>query len=241
MTAPTTILEDLRRRIDAVESGSRGAATRAHITTGIIIIDAALPCGGLPPGSLVELFDANDTPCGATTLACLFAKAAAGDAGWIAWIDTNDLYPPAAVAMGIDPSRLLIISTHNPSDALWAFEQAIRSNAIAASILTLSRVPLAITRRLQLAAETGGGIGFLIRPDHEASQPSAAAARIRVAPYINDTREAIPDETDFSPLLPSRKFKITILKIRGGFPSDSVFVDINDANGFVHSAAAHRD
>lgn len=183
----------------------------------MLALDAALPGGGLPAGSLVEIFDINDIPSGAETLACRFAASAAGETGFAAWIDTTELYPPAAAALGIDPSRFLVIHVHNSAEALWAFEQTLRSKAIAASIVTLARVPQSAARRLQLSAEAGGGIGLLLRPDREALQPSPASVRLRAAAV---------EDADTSHLPWGRRIEISILKARGGYATTTVSVVI---------------
>jgi cell division inhibitor SulA/protein ImuA len=243
MDSSQNLLDELRRRVRAAEGGYGEPALRRHVPTGIAAIDAELPGGGLPAGSLIEIFERDDVPCGGTTLAVLLAKAAlahASDGGTerIAWVDTRELYVPAAAALGIDLRRLLVVAPRNDAEALWAFEQAARSRAIAASVLAAGRVPLPVVRRLQLAAEAGGGLAFLLRPDAESAQPSVAAVRIRTSPR---PRDGETPEGGIRRHFPPRRFLINILKLRGGFVSSSWIAEVCDANGTMHCVAAAGD
>lgn len=96
----------------------------------------------------------------------------------VLWI--NPPYPPQAVALlqsGIDPARQWLINT-NDVDALWAMEQALRSNACALVIAWLSELQMASLRRLKLAASAGHCVGVLFRPPRAVSQPSSANVRL---------------------------------------------------------------
>ena len=99
---------------------------------------------------------------------------------WLLYVDTDgDFYPPGAAQLGLPLERLLIVRTRRRLDALWVCEQALRCRAIAVVILPLSGINAYASRRLQLAAEAGEGIGLLIR--HDRGGHTFAATRTRVA------------------------------------------------------------
>ncbi len=101
---------------------------------------------------------------------------------WIVCIDPSaDLYPPGVAQLGVPLERLLVIRATHPADALWVAEQTLRCRAVAAVILPLRTLDPHTSRRLQLAAETGGGVGLLIRRT-EPDAPTFAASRLRLEP-----------------------------------------------------------
>jgi hypothetical protein len=71
---------------------------------------------------------------------------------------------------------------HPPDDAsrLWAIDLALRSSAASVVIADGSKLKMAESRRLQLAAERGRALALLARPSWEGAELSAAATRWRV-------------------------------------------------------------
>jgi len=241
LEAKAQVVADLRRRLRVAEGGFGDAALRRHVPTGIAPLDEALPGGGLPAGALVELLSAEGG--GAWSFACIAARAAARDGGFVAWIDAaGDLYPPAAVALGLDPARLLVVRPRSAADALWAFDQAIRSRAVAAAIVALNRLSTPVTRRLQLAAEIGEGVALLLRDEREARIPSAAAVRLRVRPAPSAVllREGASDELreGASGEGGLRRFAVEAMRARGGAGAGAVLVEIDDRSGAIAASSS---
>ena len=89
-------------------------------------------------------------------------------------------YGPGLDLFGLPLRQLLILRVSRPLDLLWAFEEALKSRALAAVLAELpedgSAADLTATRRLTLAARAGGGLGLLLR--HRPS-PLATAAMTR--------------------------------------------------------------
>ncbi len=65
---------------------------------------------------------------------------------------------------------------------LWATVEALRSKATLIVVSQLSRLRMALSKKLALAAAAGGGLGFIVRPTRELQMLSAAASRWEVAP-----------------------------------------------------------
>ena len=104
---------------------------------------------------------------------------------WVFYIDTaGDFYPPAVVQLGLPLERLLVIRTKRNADALWICEQTLRCKAVAAVVLPIRTIDAYVSRRLQLAAETGGGLGFLLRSDARRGH-TFAATRLQIDPLPN--------------------------------------------------------
>ncbi|MBJ7516618.1 MAG: DNA lesion error-prone repair protein ImuA, partial [Stenotrophomonas sp.] len=86
-------------------------------------------------------------------------------------------YAPAWQAAGVSLQHLQLIDAA-PRDALWAFEQCLRSGACAAVLGWPKQADAQALRRLQVAADTGQCLGFALRDRKHAANPSPAALRL---------------------------------------------------------------
>jgi protein ImuA len=142
-------------------------------------IDAALPAGGLARAALHEVLPAEAAHQGAAAGFCAMVLArAAGPVFWIA--PEPDAWPPGLARFGLDPAQLVLVRAPKPADALWAMEEALRCPATAGALLLAPGLDLTAERRLMLAAETGGGLGLLLRGEDAAVGPGAALTRWRI-------------------------------------------------------------
>lgn len=168
----------LLARPDIRRGGELARVASASVPTGFPQLDAELPGGGWPTGSLAELLPSHE---GIGELRILGpALAALAHAGRrLAWIAPPYLpYAPALAAAGIDLAQVLIVRTRAARDASWAAEQVLHSAACGAVLVWPSDVRYAALRRLQLAAERGHAMTVLFRPPHAAKEPSPAVLRL---------------------------------------------------------------
>jgi protein ImuA len=172
------LLAALRARIGRLERGGAAAAL-ARSQAGVVhlseSLDAHLPDGGLARAGLHEILAGE--PGAATGFAAVILGRTAGTVLWIA--PEPDAWPPGLVRYGLSPAELVLVRAPRPADGLWAMEEALRCPAVAGALLNLSEIDLTAARRLQLAAEAGGALGLLLRPDTEEAGPSAALTRWR--------------------------------------------------------------
>ena len=158
----------------------QGTAPRSDaLSTGFDALDGVLPGGGWPRAALSEiLFPADGVGELRLLLPALAALSREGRP--IVLIAPPYLpFPAAWITAGVD-LRFLQIVQAGESDALWAAEQCLRSAACAAVLCWPRHADMATLRRLQLAAETGQTIGFILRPAQSATQASMAAVRIGI-------------------------------------------------------------
>ena len=175
-----------------------GAARAASVATGFPELDARLPGGGWPQVGLVEIlipeFGVGELSLLLPALGALSRQTAAR---WCVCIAPPfELFAPALTAHGLDLERLLVVRTEAP---LWPSEQTLRSGACDAVLAFMRRIQTRALRRLQLAAEQGRTLGFLLRTlsARTLQEPSCALLRLAVQPLEAGVR-------------------ITLLKSRGG-------------------------
>jgi protein ImuA len=178
---PPDLLQDLRDRIRGIEGVRDRGPTDAGPSTGFPNLDRALGGGGLRAGSLVEWRGTGDGS-GAFTLALAVAAHRVREDGALVVLDDGrDFYPVAAAGLGVPLDRSVVVRASDPAGSLWAWEQALRAPAVAVTVGLMTEVPDQVARRLQLAAEAGGGLGFLIRPPDARGSTTWAATRVEVA------------------------------------------------------------
>jgi hypothetical protein len=160
------------------------APARPVWSTGCGSLDARLPGGGWPTASLVEVL-LDDTGLGEVQLflpalvACQRAAYGGVDAPWLVFIaPPHEPYAPALAQQGIELGRLLIVRPDTATEALWAAEQALSSGVCAAVLLWLKGTDDRWLRRLKLAAEAGGALGVLFRPERHRFESSPASLRM---------------------------------------------------------------
>jgi protein ImuA len=187
-TRQQEVLEDLRRQIRRIER--RPARREGFLASGRPEVDALLPGGGFPLGALSVL--SGGPASGKTGVVLSALHEAQADRALAAFVDgRGELYPPAALALGVDLARLLIVrpergparGDRGARDAalpgLWAAEVLLASGAFAAVAVD---VPLrglpasraeAMLRRLRAAAEKGGAAALLLAAPGGPAIPAA--------------------------------------------------------------------
>ena len=116
----------------------------------------------------------------------VFALAlAAGLSGPVLWVQDarrrDGLYAPGLAAF-LDPARIVLARPTGPLPLLQVTEEALRSGAVPLVLAELAEAPdLTASRRLQLAAGTGGGRGLCLIPE-DRLRTNAAETRWRAEP-----------------------------------------------------------
>jgi hypothetical protein len=178
------------------------APTRPVWSTGKSALDARLPGGGWPTASLIEVL-LDDSGLGEVQLflpALVASQRASGDVPWLVWISPpHEPYAPALAQQGIELTRLLVVRPNTAMEALWAAEQALGSGVCAAVLLWLKGTDDRWLRRLKLAAEEGGALGVLFRPERHRFESSPASLRLLMSKGTHEAR-------------------LDLLKVQGGRP-----------------------
>lgn len=175
--AQAMALEDLLAARTVWRAGRGGAIQHAGEASGHAALDALLPTAGWPRKALTELLLPADGIGEITLLLPALARMTAAG-GRVALVAPPYIpYAPAWQGGGIDLAQLEVIQA-KPRDALWAFEQCLRSGAFAAVLGWPRAADERALRRLQVAADSGHCCGFALRDARHAINASPAALRL---------------------------------------------------------------
>ena len=148
-------------------------------------------------------------------------KPAINDAGLIVWCPASQrngagmLYGHGLAAVGLDPARLLIVDTPNPSRRLAALDDILRTEGLAAVVMEYDGVQksadywMRLARRAQLAAEDSGTTSFLL------GAPIGVAG-FETAWQIKPAADL--DRWSHSALVQRSVWDLTLQRARGGRP-----------------------
>jgi protein ImuA len=221
---PPQLIAALRRQIARLEGVHRPVRPEG-ISSGCTPLDRLLPGGGFHRGTLVEWLSAADGS-GAESLAIVAAREACREGGVVVVLDPRrEFYPPAVARAGIAPQCLLVVQPATEADNHWTLDQALRCAGVAALLAWPDRLDGRTFRRLQLAAEEGGGLGLLLRTQAAQAEPSWADVRLMVEPLP-------AAETSRG-----RRLRIDLLRCRHGAGGQSIDVEIDDETHTVHLAS----
>lgn len=116
------------------------------------------------------------TGAAADSFAVIVAAKTSGSIVWIGRAKAVGTLTPMALCEFFDPARIVLIEGSHRKEVLWAAEQALRSKGAGLTVIQLDIGPdLIESRRLQLSAEQGGGLGLVLIGRR--AQSSAAQTR----------------------------------------------------------------
>jgi len=183
-------LDQLREQLNRLQSRPlvEDSEPEPTYSVGGDVIDTLLPHGGIRRGTVVQWVsgqvhgnpgNVGQRDVGLGYGGATLAMIAAGQIAASQWSGGKPLvifdegqkvsfYPPAAIALGVPADRMVVVTKqpqHTRADMIWAIDQALRCDAVAAVWAELGPwLSDRDARRLQLAAETGGTVGLFIRP-----------------------------------------------------------------------------
>ena len=196
------------------------------IGSGFPVLDEALFDKGWPRGGLAELLLDEPGVGELSLLGPALASLSASEERLIAWIAPPFVpYPPALGTLGIDVSKVLMVHPDNHADALWTFEQVLKTGACSALLgwLAERELKFAEIRRLQFAARQGRTWASLFRPATALANASPAELRLRLWPRRRVSR--------------CGGLRLDLVKRRGGWPLSGIEIDF-DADPSLHRPAA---
>jgi len=176
-------------------------------------VEAAFPNGIFPRGAIHEfLATVPEHAAASGGFIGGLLHALMQNSGVCLWISTSrTLFPPALKSFGVAPDRIIFVDLKNEKDVLWAVEEALKCEGLAAVIAEIKDVNFSQSRRLQLAVEQSKVTGFLLRTAPSSLKTTACAARWKIRPLASETEEGLPG-------LGYPRWNVELLKVRHGAP-----------------------
>jgi hypothetical protein len=198
---------------------------------------------------------------GAWTLGIVTATQVCHERKTLVIVDADrQFYLAGAVRLGLELNRCIVLHPANRQDAYRALVQALRCTAVGAVLGWQEWLSMRQLRRLQLAAEAGGGTAILLRPMKALHVPSCAAVRLLVSPVPlqgvgslfrsmknqqssitkKDFRscEAKPETASGSSGCFVRHVQVQVVRCRGRAAGQSLVLEIDDEAGHVRTPAS---
>ena len=204
---------------------SKEIETRPCTGTGAAEIDSALPWGGLPCGVHEIAATVGDAARAGFAAGLIGRRPMGGPILWCrprrAALDGGDPYGLGIAGLGLSPDRLILVEAARSADLLWAMEEGARTKGLAAVVAEGVTPNLTASRRLQLAAEAGGGLVFwCCRPRGRQAAPSSALTRWFVASAPSRPEAGGPGRP---------RWKMELWRCRGGGRPQDWMVEWDDA------------
>lgn len=207
------VITDLRERISSIQG--EGVKKAGCLPFGVDEIDEILPGGGLAYGALHEFAGGGSGTVDGAAAALFAAGIAARTKGPIVWCLTRpDLFFPALAQAGLHPRRVIFVESDKEEDVAASMEEALSFGGLGAVVGEMVRLPMVVSRRLQLVAERTGTMALVVRRwrrQTEASdfgQPTAATTRWRVG--------VLPSESLPVPGIGRHRWYLELLRSRAG-------------------------
>ncbi len=136
------------------------------------------------------------------------------DGGVALWISSSrTIFPPALKSFSIDPDKIVFIDLQKQKDVLWAMEEALKCNGLAAVIGEISEISFTASRRLQLAVEQSRVTGFILRFKSRSLNTTACVTRWKITPLPS----VLPGDM---PGVGFPRWNVELLKVRNGKPGN---------------------
>ncbi|HEX5652297.1 MAG TPA: Error-prone repair protein ImuA [Chitinophagaceae bacterium] len=195
--------------------GYKNARGNETIEWGLGPINHAFPHHSFPVGAIHEFY-------------CNGAEAASASAGFIAallsglmrtgriclWISCSRMiFPPALKSFGLEPDKIIFIDLEKEKDILWAMEEALKYEGLAAVIGEIKEISFTVSRRLQLAVEQSGVTGFILRCDPKYLHTTACISRWKISPLPSLNVKEMPG-------IGFPSWNLELIKIRNGHPGN---------------------
>jgi protein ImuA len=206
------IISQLRKDLLLWE-GFKAPLTNNKDMLGLGPIEAAFPNGIFPKGKIHEFLSGEpEHAAAAGGFIAGILKILMLQGGVCLWIGTaRTLFPPALKVFGVEPDRIIFIDLKREKDILWATEEALKCEGIAAVITEVKVISFAESRRLQLAVEKSRVTSFIIRTDAEKVTATASVARWKITPIPSELEDGLPG-------VGFPRWNVELLKVRNGNP-----------------------
>lgn len=206
------IIAQLRKEILPLQ-GFKALSKNAVSDIGLGPIKSAFPNGVFPSGAVHEFLSTSAENATATTgfvsgiLSSLMKKGGAS-----IWIGASrTIFPPALKLFGIVPDKIIFIELKKEKEMLWAMEEALKCEGLAAVIGEIKELSFTDSRRLQLAVEQSQVTGFVLRNNPRSVNTTACITRWTITSIASELANEMPG-------VGFPRWNVDLLKVRNGKP-----------------------
>lgn len=207
-TAKQDIIQQLQKEVLSMQKLKK--VSGRSLDTGLWEMEKAFPDQTFPLGVVHEFISNAQEDAAATNgfMAGLISQLVRkGTTIWVS--NKRTIFPPALSAFGIEPERIIFIDLWRQKEILWAIEEALKCDTVAAVIGELSELSFTESRRLQLAVEQSRVTGFIHRYNLRTENVTACVSRWRIKPLASDIK---------LPGMGFPRWNVQLLKVRNGKP-----------------------
>jgi protein ImuA len=206
------IIAQLQREILPLQ-GFKPAINNAAVDTGLGSIKFSFPGATFPLGAVHEFIcPASETLSAASGFIAGILSSLMHHGGASIWISPSQtIFPPSLKSFGIEPDKIVFINLQKEKDRLWALEEALKCDGIAAVVGEIQELSFTVSRRLQLAVEQSLVTGFIIRNNPRNLNTTACITRWKITPLSSML-------TDDMPGVGFPCWNVALLKVRNGKP-----------------------
>ncbi|MBS7563821.1 Error-prone repair protein ImuA [Mucilaginibacter sp. Bleaf8] len=191
--------------------GFKAPSTGTVNQFGLGIIEASFANGVFPTGAIHEFLNFKPEHAAASGgFVAGLLQPILKASGICLWIGTSrTIFPVALAYFGVSPDRVVFIDAIKEKDVLWATEEALKCNSVAAVVAEVSKLSFAQSRRLQLAVEKSSTTGFILRNDPNALSTTTCVARWRITPLPSAPEDGMPG-------VGFPRWNVELIKVRNG-------------------------
>lgn len=180
---------------------------------GLGIIEHAFPAKRFPTAAIHEFISPSIENAAATNgfISAILGKMMqqGGNCLWIS--NRRSIFPPALKLFGIDAERVVFIDLQSQRDVLWAIEEALKCEPLAAVVGELKELNFTESRRLQLAVEQSKVTGFIHRYQPRSENIVACVTRWKITPLPSLLEDGMPG-------VGFPRWNVHLAKVRNGKP-----------------------
>ena len=173
----------------------------------------SFPNHTFPVGAIHEFIAAGMEDAASTTgfIASILAPLLQ-NAGAVIWIGSvHSVFPPALKLFGLVPDKIIFINLQKETAMLWAMEEALKCEGLAAVIGEIKELSFTASRRLQLAVEQSRVTGFIIRTNPRTITTTACVTRWKITALSSEMEDGLPG-------VGFPRWNVDLLKVRNGTP-----------------------
>ena len=176
-------------------------------------VNNAFPGATFPIGAIHEFcFDGAEQAAATSGFIAGILSALMYNKGVTLWISASrKLFPSALQWFGIASDKIIFIDLKREKDVLWAMEEALKCDGLAAVIGEMKELDFTASRRLQLAVEQSRVTGFILRSKLLNLNITACVTRWKITPLPSVSIDGMPG-------VGYPRWKVELLKVRNGRP-----------------------